>query len=315
MDSLPPYSPAVDTASNRVIRKPASPLGPLSTEHPATFGRLTNGELNRMKPKRILRIAWDANTWVPTAIYDASAKTKLFTVTMPAFTNVKAPHSWRNPNPGIHPNFYEYNQGKDDAPWTAAAPHLRLSGYASGGVSQSLEWEVACARLYKATWETNLYRPAASSSVVPIASTPETRIEEVPNVKCVFKPGRSEELSWRSLVSKGALYWRWPGGTASNHYTSFRVCFDVYERPVAAHLNNYPPGTAGKNSAQSKPTLFSLNDILAPKQIEKDGRSAEGSLSRFALYVDASGELLAEMLMGFIVLCAQSRRFDQIPSD
>lgn len=253
---------------------------------------------------------------MPTAIYDAPGKTKLFTVTTPAFTNPNAPSSLFKPNRGTRPNFYEYNKDKDDAPWTAAALHLRLLGYASGGVSQSLEWEVACAQLYKSTLDAQLYRPTTSSTVAPIASTPGSRIEEAPNVKCVFKLGRVEELSWRSSVTKGALFWRLPGALTSNSSTtSLCICFDVYERPVAAHPDSFPPGTIYKNSALSKPTSFSFDDIPAPKEIGKDGRSAEGSLSRFALYADVSDELLAEILMGFIVLCVQSRRYDQIPSD
>lgn len=267
-----------------------------------------------MRPVRLLRIAWDPETWVPTAIYDNSGRTKLFTVTMPAFTHLKPYHApWKTPKDGIRANFYEYQEhGKDDIPWTAVVPHLRLSGYAAGNPpAEDLEWEVASAQLNKQKWDVKIYRPSATPGNIPvIARTPDNVLDEVPNVKASL-----DHLSWRSPVSRGALYWRWPGATSATVYDNLRICFDVYERPVAAHLDRYPPGSGGRSSAQDKPIGFDLRPILAPKVKEKDGRCPDGEMSRFAVFADVGDELLAEILMGWIVLCAQSRRHDQIPSD
>lgn len=115
-------------------------------------------------------------------------------------------------------------------------------------------------------------------------------------------------------MSKGQLYWRWPGATTHNSQGLF-ICFDVYERPVAAHLDAYPPGPVANFARQDTPKYFTQNDKPAPHEVEKDGRRSERVMMRFAVFADMSEELLAEMLMGFIVLCAQNKRRDTIPAD
>ena len=52
------------------------------------------------------------------------------------------------------------------------------------------------------------------------------------------------------------------------------------------------------------PKPLTMNDKHALQEVEKDRRLSEGVMTRFAVFADMSEELLAEMLMGFTVLCA-----------
>jgi len=84
----------------------------------------------------MLHVAWDSDTWVPTAIYDELGTTKLFTITMPAFTTRTHPPKRGTIKPGIRPDFYDFETATDDAPWSAAKLHLRLSRFSEAVVPE-----------------------------------------------------------------------------------------------------------------------------------------------------------------------------------
>jgi hypothetical protein len=328
--ALPAYAATADMAAFRSARGALSPLGPPSGDRPATFGKMSMAELHRLRPTRILRIAWNPETWVPTSIYDDDGTTKLFAVTMPAFAQRAEQannSSLDSKPPRVVRDFLPFQGGpmydrqKHEKQWDPSKPHIRLAGFAD--TDPPLEWEVATARMYSGGWETQIFTPSPiADSTLP--TTPTLPRHQVPNVT-VHVEVAANEFTWRSPASIGQLTWRWPGTTSMSCYGHIRVLFDVYERPVAAHIDSYPAGTHAKNTAPSLPspgrilgggTAATDRVIEAPTEFNPvDGRHAKGSLTRLALYADLSEELLAELLIGFAVLCAQARRFDVIPRD
>ena len=317
---LPAYTATADMSAWRPIRTAPTPLGPPCGDRPATFGQLSLVALHKARPVRLIRIAWNPETWVPTAIYNDDGTTKLFTVTMPAFVDTRTPTMGKLPI-SVNRDFLPYKGkagfgGKKDEPaWDTSNPHIRLCSVSSatesdGNAAPCKETEVTSARLFEHDWQAQIFRPVDEAS-----STSGEEQQEVPNIALNIERSQNT-MTWRSTASRGQLTWRWPGTTAMSCHTHVRICFDVYERPVAAHIDGYPAGTRSKRSAVSPPgqgyTWRGLQSpvIPAPPDVSADGREPTGTLSRMALYADVNDDLLAEMLMGFIIMCAQARRYD-----